>query len=262
VKDKQAYREHAWTLLERAGASGFPGARGRIPNFVGAEAAARRLTETEQWAAALVVKANPDAPQLPVRALALEDGKRLYMAVPRLREAKPFLLIDSKASGISPRKAASIRGASSIGQPVALSKMRPVDLVVCGSVAVNHKGVRIGKGGGYSDIELALLTEAGLVTDATTVVTTVHPLQILDEALPEATHDFRVDLIVTPDEVLRPSRRSRRRPPGIVWAELSQAKIEEIPLLRRMASRRPGRRTAPPPRDSHLSPPTAGRSTG
>jgi 5-formyltetrahydrofolate cyclo-ligase len=239
LKDKQSYREHVWTLLERAGASRFPGARGRIPNFVGAEAAARRLAETEQWAAARVVKANPDSPQLPVRALALE-GKRLYMAVPRLRETKPFLLIDPKASGISPRKAASIRGASSIGQPVNVSGMRPVDLVVCGSVAVNHKGARIGKGGGYSDIEFALLMEAGLVTDATTVVTTVHPLQILDEELPEATHDFRVDMIVTPDAVLGPSRRSRRRPPGIVWAELDQAKIEEIPLLRRMASRRPG----------------------
>jgi NAD(P)-dependent dehydrogenase (short-subunit alcohol dehydrogenase family) len=35
--------------------------------------------------------------------------------------------------------------------------MRPVNLVVCGSVAVNRRGVRLGKGAGYSDIEVALL---------------------------------------------------------------------------------------------------------
>jgi pimeloyl-ACP methyl ester carboxylesterase len=37
--------------------------------------------------------------------------------------------------------------------------------------------------GGFSDLELALLTEAGLVDDATTIVTTVHPLQLDDETI-------------------------------------------------------------------------------
>ena len=41
--------------------------------------------------------------------------------------------------------------------------MPTLDLVVCGSVAVNADGARVGKGAGYSDLELALLTEAGLV---------------------------------------------------------------------------------------------------
>jgi 5-formyltetrahydrofolate cyclo-ligase len=40
-----------------------------------------------EWPAARVVKANPDAPQLPVRRRALADGKVVYMAVPRLRAA-------------------------------------------------------------------------------------------------------------------------------------------------------------------------------
>lgn len=45
--------------------------------------------------------------------------------------------------------------------------MRPVDLIVCGTVAVNRRGVRVGKGGGYSDLEFALLVEAGLMIDET-----------------------------------------------------------------------------------------------
>ncbi len=81
--------------------------------------------------------------------------------------------------------------------------MRPVDLIVCGTVAVNRRGVRIGKGAGYSDIEVALLTEAGLIGPATVIVTTVHRLQVVADELPETEHDFSVDLIVTPDEVIR-----------------------------------------------------------
>ena len=95
---KGAVRERVWTALERERAARFPGARGRIPNFVGAEQAARRLAETEEWRAARVLKCNPDAPQLPVRRLALAEGKVVYMAVPRLREPKPFLRLAEDAS--------------------------------------------------------------------------------------------------------------------------------------------------------------------
>jgi 5-formyltetrahydrofolate cyclo-ligase len=104
-----------------------------------------------------------------------------------------------------------------------------LDLVVCGSVAVNRAGVRIGKGGGYSDLELGLLVEAGLVDDATVIVTTVHPLQLLDDELPETSHDFRVDLVVTPEDVVH--THARRRPSGILWEHLDDETIEAIPVL-------------------------------
>ena len=221
---KQAVRERIWELLERERAARFPGARGRIPNFRGAEAAAALLAEREEWRAARVVKANPDAPQLPVRRRALRDGKRLYMAVPRLAGPKPFLLVESDPT---------IARASRDGRPVAVEELAPVDLVVCGTVAVNREGVRVGKGGGYSDLELALLIEAGLVGDATTIATTVHPLQFLDEPLPETEHDFRVDLIATPDEVVAVAQR--KRPPGILPDHLDVEKRAAIPVLARRA---------------------------
>jgi hypothetical protein len=101
--------------------------------------------------------------------------------------------------------------------------------VICGSVAVNRNGVRLGKGGGYADLELALLVEAGLVSERTVMVTTVHALQVVDEPLPETEHDFRVDLIVTPDEVI--ACGSPRRPPGVMWEPLDEAKIAAVPVL-------------------------------
>ena len=152
TRAKQAVREHVWALLEREGVARFPGAKGRIPNFAGAPAAAARLASHPAWRAARVLKANPAAPQLPVRARALADGKLLYMAVPRLRAERPFLLLDPQRLDVPPRRAASIAGAARAGRQLAVEALHPVDLVVCGSVAVNRQGARVGKGGGFSDL--------------------------------------------------------------------------------------------------------------
>jgi 5-formyltetrahydrofolate cyclo-ligase len=227
--DKQEVRERVWRELRRRGAARFPGVEGRIPNFVGAEAAARMLASLDHWRDAEVLKSNPDSPQLPVRTLALEHGKRVYMAVPRLAADKPFMLLDPERIRVAPRKAASIKGASSAGTHVSLDDVLHIDLIVCGTVAVNHRGVRVGKGGGYSDVEFALLTETGAVDSSTVVATTVHPAQLLDEELPETAHDFRVDLIVTPDEVIR--CRRAHRPRGILVSHLSQEMAAAIPVL-------------------------------
>jgi 5-formyltetrahydrofolate cyclo-ligase len=124
------------------------------------------------------------------------------MAVPRLADPLPFSLLDPEDLRLSPWEAASKEGAARAGRKVAASQVRPVDLVVCGSVVVNHQGVRVGKGGGFSDLEVALLVEAGVLGPSTVLVTTVHRLQVVDEPLPETVHDFRVDLIVTPERVI------------------------------------------------------------
>ncbi len=81
------------------------------------------------------------------------------MAVPRLRSDKPFIELDPKRLKCSPYAASSIKGAAQYGRPVTLDEVKKIDLVVCGSVAVNRQGARVGKGGGYSDLEFALLTE-------------------------------------------------------------------------------------------------------
>jgi 5-formyltetrahydrofolate cyclo-ligase len=91
---KQEVRERIWALLDAQKAVLPPGAWGRIPNFVGADAAADRLATLPVWQAARVVKAVPDKAQLPVRARALAEGKLVYMAVPKLADAHPFYQLD------------------------------------------------------------------------------------------------------------------------------------------------------------------------
>jgi len=228
-RTKDDVRRDVWDSLRDAGVARFPGAHGRIPNFTGAERAADRLAELPEWQSAAVVKANPDLPQLPVRARALAEGKVVYMAVPRLREERPFLRLDPDQLDVAPRKAASIKGSSVYGEPITLNELEHVDLIVCGTVAVNRRGVRVGKGGGYSDLELAIGVEAGVIDSSTVIVTTVHSLQVLEDDLPETRHDFRVDLVVTADDVIR--CRRKRRPPGVIWGHLDEEKISAIPVL-------------------------------
>lgn len=225
---KEAVRDRVWRLLEREGA--VPeGSYGKIPGFYGNEATAERLAELEVWKRAGTIKANPDWAQLPIRIRALQDGKLLYMAVPRMASLKPFYLLNPASLSLPPEEAAEKKGAEQIARRVGVDEMRPIGIVICGSVAVNRSGARIGKGAGYSDLEVALLIEAGLVTDETTIVAPVHQLQVIDEDIPETAHDFSVDLIVTPDEVI--TCEGRRRPGGIVWEDLTAEKVGAIPVL-------------------------------
>lgn len=239
---KQALRERMWALLTARGVGRFPmPLTDRIPSFVGAEQAAERLASLPEWRTARVLKCNPDAPQRPVRLRALREGKHVYVAVPRLRSPKCFVHLDPRRIG--PAKlaaAASIGGAAALGVAVVPDDLPHVDLVVAGSVAVNRRGARVGKGGGYSDLEFALASELGKIDADTMVVTTIHDLQLHPGVIPMTAHDVPVDVIVTPTRVLRP-RRVFPRPRRICWSALAPEQLAAMPAL---SHRRPGRRRA------------------
>jgi 5-formyltetrahydrofolate cyclo-ligase len=233
---KNEIREKIWRILEKEGVVLFPGARGRIPNFKGAEMAAHLLSTLAEWKRAKNIKANPDSPQRPVRYLALSFGKTIYMAVPRLREKKCFIKLDpSKIPSQKFHEASSIKGAFRYGIPVHPKEILPIDFIIAGSVAVNKEGSRIGKGGGYSDLEYAIGRDFGFVKEDVVIVTTVDPLQIVDGDLPETDHDFRIDLIVTPEEII-PARREGGRPKGIIRDHLTEQEISDIPILKEILS--------------------------
>jgi 5-formyltetrahydrofolate cyclo-ligase len=230
---KAELREEVWSAMRAARVARFPGAAGRIPNFAGAEAAAERLRATPEWQAAATVKANPDSAQLPVRQRALEDGKTVYMAVPRLAGPEPFFALDPDHLSGPPRAAASISGAARSARRVTLAELSPVGLVVMGCVAAGEDGARLGKGGGFADLEFALATAAGLIGPDTVCVTTVHELQMRAAGtIPVTGHDVPVDLIVTPERVIDCRSRHGPRPAaGICWDDLTEEKIAAIPLL-------------------------------
>ena len=103
-----------------------------------------------------------------------------------------------------PRHASSIKGASRSARTVGVDELEPVDLVVTGCVAVDESGARLGKGGGFSDLELAVAAEAGLVDGHTSSSRRCTSVQVLPPGtIPMTEHDIHVDIIVTPERVLR-----------------------------------------------------------
>ncbi|WP_289008359.1 5-formyltetrahydrofolate cyclo-ligase [uncultured Thermomonospora sp.] len=206
---KQEARRRVWDLLERHKAVRELGVHGHIPDFVGSERAAEHLAALPAWKSAQVIMCNPDRAQLPVRVRALEEGKLVYMAVPNLAAERPFYELDPARLPLPPAEAAVAKAAATAAPTVDVDAMHPIDLFVCGSVAVDRKGVRLGKGAGYSDIEFGLACKAGLIRPGTVVVTTVHSLQIAETALPEEGHDFRVDLIAHPKGIVQTAVRKR-----------------------------------------------------
>ncbi|MBI4515476.1 MAG: 5-formyltetrahydrofolate cyclo-ligase [Deltaproteobacteria bacterium] len=218
--------------LKLASALRFPAQEGRVPNFVGAERAAVLLSELTLWKRAKAVKVSSDAPQWGVRYFALRQGKILYLPVPHLRGDKCFVEIDPERLGARALRALSLRGALRFGRLVAPHEMQPVELIVCGSMAVTRQGGRLGSGGGYCDLEYALLRKDGKVREYTPILTTVHPLQVVDDRIPMRGHDLPVDFLVTPEQVIAaPSLHPRPR--GIIWDLLAEEKIRAIPALRR-----------------------------
>ena len=230
--DKQELRERVWDELEASGEARFPfPPHGRIPNFAGADGAADRLAATDAWREADAIKSNPDAPQLPVRRRALREGKTVYMAVPRLREADCFVEIDP-AVVADTDAAATVSGMDEHGRQVGPDAVPPIDLVVSGSVAVDEAGNRVGKGEGYSDLEWGVLSELGLVGGATPVVTTVHERQVREEGWTTDAHDVPMDLVVTPERVIETGAPGK--PSGVDWTSLPAERLSEIPVLQEL----------------------------
>ena len=229
---KEETRSKIWKIMEERNIARFPRpVFNRIPNFVGAEEAARRLQELRIFQDAGVLKVNPDSPQKPVRESVLSDGKILVTPAPRLKSG--FLLLDPKSVPKSAFSYAStIKGAFKYGKQVDLTELPKVDLIIVGSVAVSLDGARIGKGGGYSEIECGILRELNLIDEKTPIATSVHEIQVL-ERIPTEEHDIPIDIIVTPERIIETKTR-HPRPKGIFWEKVTEKMLQGIPVLKEL----------------------------
>jgi len=196
-KEKEELRNKIWELLEQKKVAIFPlPVFGRIPNFEGSDKAANLARTLPEWEKAKVIFANPDYAQKKVREFALKEGKILIMASPRLKHG--FLQIDPQKIKGKEEVASTIKGAFRYGKEVEKEMPKP-NLIVTGCVAVDPLGWRLGKGGGYGDIEIKRIKDQfGEIP----VLTTIHPLQMV-EFVPHLKHDTKVDIVVTPEKIYR-----------------------------------------------------------
>jgi len=195
---KRLLREEIWKELEAKGVARFPlPCYGRIPNFRGSDEAADRLRASAEWIRANVVFVSPDFAQRKVRENTLSDGKILIMASPKLQQG--YVVVhpdDVKGLTVS---ASTIKGAFNYGKIMDNEEIPRPDLVVEGAVAVDMQGNRLGKGGGYGDVEIKTLkARFGSIL----VAVTVHDLQVV-KAVPFEDKDEKIQMIVTPTKLIR-----------------------------------------------------------
>lgn len=242
---KDAVRSEVWRTLEATGTAVGP-AWSMIPNFVGADVAAWRLTQTPEWRRARTVKTNPDAPQIPIRLRALYEGKIVFAPVPYLTRDFPYLRIDPAKmieKGISFELAATSQGFVEHGDRIGFEDVDPLDFAVVGSVAVSRAGGRTGKGAGFADLETAIFRELGIISDATPLATTVHSSQLVpDDRVVIEAHDSPLDFVATELELIR-TGSSARKPMGVDWDRVRADQFDTIPFLETLRDRMLERRS-------------------
>jgi 5-formyltetrahydrofolate cyclo-ligase len=148
-------------------------------------------TRPRTVAAYLPFGTEPGGPDLPaVLAGALPAGGRLLVPVLRDDRALDWAVYGSAESVGDWRAPAGPRlGIAAIGR---------AELVVAPALAVDRRGVRLGRGGGSYDRALAL------AAPATPVVALLYDGELLAEPLPAEPHDRRVSAVITPSHGLVP----------------------------------------------------------
>lgn len=241
---KDAVRSEVWRLLEESGTAIGP-IWSVIPNFVGADMAAWRLAQTDEWKRAKTIKTNPDAPQIPIRLRALYEGKTVYTPVPYLTKDFPYLRLDPRhliENEISFELAATSQGFLEYGAAIGFEDVEPLDFCVVGSVAVSRKGGRTGKGAGFADLETAIFRELGTISASTPIATTIHSSQLVDSSrVVIESHDSSLDMIATELELIRTSSNAER-PKGVDWNRVRPDQYASIPFLGALRQRLEARR--------------------
>jgi 5-formyltetrahydrofolate cyclo-ligase len=193
---KQDIRAYVWRLLEQKDIAAFPRSiMGRIPNFKGSDIAAGRLPKLREFSSAHCVFCAPDYVLTKIRELVLRERKTLAVATPHMKKFLEIKKIDEDCIA----KASGIRGFEIFGERLNTK----VDLMVQGSVAVDRKGNRIGKGSGYGDREYHVLQSLNMMRAKVKVATIVHGEQIFDDLSGlMSENDVAIDIIITPERII------------------------------------------------------------
>ena len=193
---KESIRKMIWEKMENSQIS-KSNSYGRIPDFRGSTQASELLRNSLEWIDSNIIFVSPDTAQQNVRKNAFYDGKDLIMATPKLLNG--YILLDSSSTYGNEEDASTIKGAFKYGRKI--TSIPYIDMVIEGSVAVDMDGGRLGKGGGYGDIEISYLKNSNLIGEKTPIATTVHEIQII-EKVPMESYDENINMIVTPERIL------------------------------------------------------------
>jgi 5-formyltetrahydrofolate cyclo-ligase len=213
-----------------------------IADFAGSSAATDLLTSLPVYKNAEILFIAPDNCIQELRYRALKDGKTVLVTTYGIQRG--FWLLDPRV--VSEEKweiASMLDGMERVGQHVTLAEIRrlkKIDFMVTGTGAINHQGLRFGKGHGFFDLEWAMLYTVGVVDGTTQTIAVVHECQVLDEQLIGEEWDTGCDFIVTNERVIEVEGASKPSG-GILWDKLQVEMLDDIEPLRELQTMEPGR---------------------
>lgn len=195
-KTKDLIREEIWEKLKKENLAIFPKpCYGRIPNFFGSKKACEKLVELKEFTDANCVFCAPDYVLKRAREIVLESSKTLAVATPRMKKLLETKNVPKNEIGL----ATNIRGFERYGKKLKTS----VALFIQGSVAVDLKGNRLGKGKGYGNKEYWYLKNHNLLDENAKVITIVHETQIVNDfSNVMSKKDVKVHYILTPKRII------------------------------------------------------------
>jgi 5-formyltetrahydrofolate cyclo-ligase len=211
-----------------------------IPDFSGSEDCVRKIVvDLNLLERAGSIFITPDNSLIKLRETALQLGRSYLMTTYGIKRG--FLMLDPS---LIPKSqfpfAATLCGSEVYGKPVSLKDLRgldkKIDVIFTGAAAVTKKGVRLGKGHGYFDVEWGIFTSLGLLAPEVKVVTVVHDCQLVPEEaeLEQSEYDTITDYIITPSQILE-VKSPLPKPSGINWSSLSKELLSSIPLLQELS---------------------------
>lgn len=232
---KTLIRTKVWTLLRCVA---LPDSRFHhdyssfIPDFEGSSAATDRLVSLPSYKNAAIIFIAPDNCLQELRFQALKDGKVVLVTTYGIRRG--FWVLDPKSIAQEKWEMASmLDGMERVGRHTTLAEitqMGKIDLMVTGTGAVNHQGLRFGKGHGYFDLEWAMLYLIGAVNTSTQTAAIVHDCQVLDEQLNGEIWDTGCDFVVTNTRTRLVDDASKPIC-GILWDKLERGMLADIEPL-------------------------------
>jgi len=185
-KSKEEIRNFVWNEMKKNGICKFP-CFGHIPNFKDVERTIEKIIGLEEYKNSKRIFISPDTPQRILIKFAIKE-KEIYMATPKLKNGFCKVKIFGNLYEI-------------LKNSEKIFEIPKIDFALIGSVAVDLKGNRIGKGGGYGDREIKILREKN---KNVIVATNVHEIQVFEDfSYLMKEHDEKVNIIITPKRVIK-----------------------------------------------------------
>ncbi|KAI1342167.1 5-formyltetrahydrofolate cyclo-ligase [Xylariaceae sp. FL0016] len=239
VSHKGDVRTRVWRELRKVA---YPDSRFHfdfssfIADFEGSQAAADRLLSFDPYRRSSTVFITPDNCLEYLREETLRAGIKVLITTYGIRRG--FWLLDPASIDQALYKYAStLDGMEKIGKHVSLADIAAMKLhvgfMVTGTGAINHKGIRFGKGHGFFDLEWGMMFSLDIVQQDTLTAAIVHDCQVLEEELVPEVFDTICDLVITPTRTLHADAVPKPTC-GIIWDRLEDGMLEEIPPLQEL----------------------------